>query len=162
LRYERKLAVIMIDIDHFKQVNDFYGHQIGDQALQLLSGILRSTCRQSDLVARYGGEEFVILLSEVDLKGAQTLAEKLRSVVAAASVQLSPQQIADKPGAAAPGIGSVRMDPSVLRFTISLGIACLDAPALKELVPPTRLVALADAALYQAKHTGRNRVTVHQ
>jgi diguanylate cyclase (GGDEF)-like protein len=162
LRYGRSLAIIMLDIDHFKLVNDYYGHQVGDQALQVLASILQNSCRQSDLVARYGGEEFVIMLPEVELKGAQTLAEKLRATVAAAAVQLTPQQLADKPGTAALGPTTTRFEPGVLRFTISLGVACLDAAALKDLAPPTRLVALADAALYQAKHTGRNRVTIHQ
>lgn len=161
VRHGRGLGIIMIDIDHFKLVNDFYGHQVGDQALQILAGQLKGNCRVSDLVARYGGEEFIILLPEVDRAGAQVLAEKLRGLVAASSVRLNPQQLGDKPGSGAMIPESARLDPTSLRFTISLGVACVDGPALKELQPANRLVALADAALYKAKHTGRNRVMVY-
>ncbi len=142
IRQNRSLGLIMIDIDHFKDLNEQYGHEVGDQVLQLLASLLQANCRVSDVVARYGGEEFALLLPEVDSAGTQILAEKLRTRVSSATVQLGPQQ---KP----------------LRFTISLGLACLEAAALKDLVPPTRIVALADAALDKAKHTGRNRVMVH-
>jgi diguanylate cyclase (GGDEF)-like protein len=161
IRHGHSLGLLMIDIDHFKLINDFYGHQNGDQALQLLATQLIGNCRLSDLVARYGGEEFVILLPEIDRAGAQNLAEKLRGVVAANSMRLAAQPDGDQPGSRSAIPEASRFNPLVLRYTISVGVACLEAPALQELGSPSRLVALADAALYKAKHTGRNRVMVN-
>jgi diguanylate cyclase (GGDEF)-like protein len=127
----RPLGVMMIDIDQFKQINDQYGHLVGDEVIRAVSGRLRGTVRESHLVGRYGGEEFS-LITEADTDIAE-LAERLRTAVAAAPV--------------ATGRGP-------LPATVSVGIAHLrsDDPDLDT------LLARADTALYQAKHQGRNRV----
>ncbi|MFK5971489.1 MAG: diguanylate cyclase [Candidatus Marithrix sp.] len=81
LRYQRKLSLIMLDIDHFKQVNDTYGHDVGDLVLTELAIILNDHCRQSDIPIRWGGEEFIILLPETDKQGAKKLAERIRCAI---------------------------------------------------------------------------------
>jgi diguanylate cyclase (GGDEF)-like protein len=129
--HNRPLAVIMIDIDHFKLINDQHGHLVGDDVIRAISGRLRRTVRESDLVGRYGGEEFS-LITEADTDTAE-LAERLRNAVAATPV--------------ATGRGP-------MPATVSVGIAHLRTadPDLDT------LLARADAALYQAKRQGRNRV----
>lgn len=124
------LAVMLLDLDHFKQVNDIHGHHRGDQALAAVAQILTGSLRASDFAARYGGEEFLILLPDTDRLGARTIAEKLRGQIERAD--LSP----------------------VASLTGSFGIAVLpdDASDLG------RLVRKADRALYAAKAGGRNRV----
>jgi diguanylate cyclase (GGDEF)-like protein len=121
----------MIDLDHFKQVNDTYGHLNGDAVLAELASILVTCTRESDVCARYGGEEFGIILSETTEPGARTLAERVRAKVAAATF------------------------PGGLKLTISIGVAATDEPALF-----TALMERADQALYAAKHGGRNQVRV--
>lgn len=128
-RYGRSLSLIMLDIDHFKQYNDRYGHLAGDEALRCLAQILRKNSRRVDTVARYGGEEFSIILPETDLVQAAVQAERLRT---AAAEQQWPE-------------GSL---------TISLGAAAL----LPEMTRVEDLVRDADRALYQAKEAGRNKV----
>ena len=125
------LTAVLCDLDNFKQINDVYGHDKGDQALAAASAALRSSLRESDLVGRYGGEEFLILLPDTPLDGAVVLAEKLRSEVALVNV---------------PGV-----DRAV---TASFGVACFpdDAP------DGEMLVRMADRALYAAKAGGRNCV----
>jgi len=133
-RSKRPFSVVMVDIDHFKRVNDLYGHAIGDQALQGLAGHLRSITRDFDIVGRYGGEEFVLLLSETNLESASGVAERLREVVEKMPIQT---------------------DVGGLRMTISLGVteyASANTPSLET------LIARADKALYLAKEKGRNRV----
>jgi two-component system, cell cycle response regulator len=140
-RYQRPLSVLLIDIDHFKRVNDTYGHQFGDAVLASTAATLRETLRASDSVARYGGEEFVITLPETTLEAAAAAAEKLRAAVESRTVE---------------------RDGTTARVTISVGVAALDAPAPLSAAPATeataRLLASADAAMYAAKHAGRNRV----
>jgi eukaryotic-like serine/threonine-protein kinase len=135
-RHDRPLAAIMLDIDHFKKVNDGYGHAVGDQVIQTVAARLRATARDSDLVGRYGGEEFALLMPETGKSGA-VLAERLREAVEQLPVQT----------AAGP-----------LRVTISVGVAQLTVPGgdLSE------LLGRADDALYRAKAAGRNRVEVDQ
>ncbi len=128
-RYGRSLSLIMLDIDHFKQFNDRYGHLAGDEALRSLALILRKNSRRVDTVARYGGEEFAIILPETDLPQAGVQAERLRT---AAAEQQWPE-------------GSL---------TISLGAAALSS-AMNRVED---LVRDADRALYQAKAAGRNKV----
>lgn len=134
-RYRRPVALVLIDIDHFKAVNDTHGHLTGDRVLKGVAAILRRHARAADLPARYGGEELAILLPETDLEGARRLAERVRSAVEAARFR-------DDAG------GEVRV-------TISAGAAV--APPARE---PDALVAAADAGLYRAKRAGRNRVEV--
>ena len=132
-RYGRPLTLVMIDIDHFKKVNDAFGHPVGDAVLQKLAQVLKRTTRQSDVVARFGGEEFAVLLPETPMREALQFAEKIRAAVAA-----------EKLG---PGMPS--------HITVSAGLAAMSQ---SELHSPEDLVAAADAALYRAKRNGRNRV----
>jgi diguanylate cyclase (GGDEF)-like protein len=125
------LSAILCDLDHFKQINDVYGHDKGDQALAAASTALRSSLRESDLAGRYGGEEFLILLPDTALNGAIVLAEKLREAVALTIV---------------PGV-----DRSI---TASFGVASFP----DEAPDGEMLVRMADRALYGAKARGRNCV----
>lgn len=126
-------AILMIDVDHFKRINDEYGHEIGDQVLQQIAMHLLNNARAGDFVFRYGGEEFLIVLAEVDQVLAMKAAEKLRKRVEEAELLLA--------------------NDRRLRVTVSIGVAASDGHPDYE-----RIVERADAALYQAKHHGRNRV----
>ena len=134
-RHDQPLSVVMLDIDHFKAINDTYGHAAGDAVLQQVAECITKTVRTSDVVFRYGGEEFLILLANTTQEGALHLAERIRS------------ELQNHPCFA--GVG----DP--LRVTASLGVASLNANDSKEV-----LVSRADHALYRAKHEGRNRVAL--
>jgi diguanylate cyclase (GGDEF)-like protein len=131
VRTHSPLALALVDIDHFKQVNDTYGHLNGDAVLAELASILVTGARESDVCARYGGEEFGLILHETTEPGARTLAERIRAKVAAATF------------------------PGGLKLTISIGVAATDEPALF-----TTLMERADQALYSAKQGGRNQVRV--
>lgn len=135
-RYGRRFAIVMADIDHFKQVNDTYGHGVGDEALKAFAGILRHGLREVDVTYRYGGEEFLILLPETDRDGALIAAERLRARVQSQVL-------------------THRNDASVrLRLTASFGIAAFrDDDAHYHAV-----MERADSCLYLAKANGRNRV----
>ncbi|MDN5843582.1 MAG: GGDEF domain-containing protein [Alcaligenaceae bacterium] len=124
------LAIVMIDVDHFKAVNDKFGHAAGDEVLKAMTALIVAEARSEDVVARMGGEEFVILLSETGSDPARRFAERLRSTIE--------QTNFDK-------VGNV---------TISLGVACCPANG----TDVRDALALADAALYRAKEAGRNRV----
>ena len=130
-RHHNAIAFLMIDLDHFKQVNDSYGHLNGDAVLHELAQILASSARESDVCARYGGEEFALILHETTESGAKILAERIRAKVAAATF------------------------PGGLKLTISIGVAATAEPALF-----TTLMERADQALYAAKQGGRNQVRV--
>lgn len=134
-RYKRKLSLIMFDIDHFKQVNDSYGHLVGDQVLLALATLCKQKLREADPIGRYGGEEFIALVIEADYKRAFLVGERLRREVEKMSIPV--------PGGA-------------IHITVSVGIASLtkNIPDLKT------LISRADQALYRAKHNGRNRVVV--
>jgi diguanylate cyclase (GGDEF)-like protein len=136
-RHRLPLSVLMIDLDHFKQVNDTHGHQTGDHVLKVVARTLARMLRTEDLLARYGGEEFVILARGIDKAAARTIAERVRSTIESLLIPLS----SDPDGA--------------LRITISVGTA-----TFVDGVPVSRvaLLAAADAALYRAKRNGRNRV----
>lgn len=133
-RYHRPLALMMADIDHFKAVNDRYGHLIGDQVLQAVAGILQRNLRQVDILARYGGEEFVMALPETDITTALALAERLRNAI-------SDTVFATEHGP--------------LSLTLSLGVVAMsDGNSISF----EYLLDTADRMLYQAKQAGRNRV----
>ncbi|WP_313338085.1 sensor domain-containing diguanylate cyclase [Stutzerimonas nitrititolerans] len=136
-RYDSQAALVMFDIDHFKAINDNYGHQAGDAVIQQVAGLIRENLRDSDVAGRYGGEEFVVLLPDTDKEGALMFAERLRYVVEACEV---------------------RHEQHRIRFTISLGVADLSAPSNGH----AQLIEWADSALYASKSAGRNRVTLHQ
>jgi diguanylate cyclase (GGDEF)-like protein len=128
----------MIDVDHFKAVNDTYGHQAGDEVLSETARRLEAVKRASDVLIRYGGEEFLALLPETDAHGAVVVAEKLRAAVADTAI---PYLV--------PEVG-----PIEIRVRVSIGVSCLDA----EMYDGALLVAAADNALYRAKAAGRDRV----
>ena len=131
------LALALVDIDHFKVVNDTHGHLVGDKALRAVTDALRSQLRAYDLAGRFGGEEFVVLLPEAREVDAINVAERLRAHIAAMSI---------------PVRDDAESGPSI-KLTISVGVAALDGES-REL---TDMLAAADAALYYAKETGRNR-----
>lgn len=128
------LAVIFADLDHFKHVNDTWGHHVGDQALQHLATIMRANVRTMDVVARYGGEEFVIVLPEQSLAPAHHLAERIRRLVAETPVIVE---------------ATIQFD-----ITVSLGVASFPADGASI----DDVLIAADAAMYRAKRSGRNRV----
>ena len=136
LRYDATLALLMIDLDHFKKVNDSYGHLVGDDVLRDVGQLLLETIRGSDIVARYGGEEFLMLLPETDDTGAEAFAERIRLAV---------QQHPFNGGAGG----------TALALTASIGVAVYPAARIESVED---LLARADAALYRAKADGRNRV----
>lgn len=139
-RHNSKLALIMLDIDHFKLLNDHYGHQQGDMVLIHLARILKDNVRNIDLIARYGGEEFAVLMSGSDKKEGAIVAEKLRK-----KIEAYPFPALQK------GAGP-------LKTTISLGVAEYSA----DMNSTDDLIKSADNALYKAKEDGRNRVKVHE
>jgi diguanylate cyclase (GGDEF)-like protein len=128
-RYGKLLSVIMLDLDHFKRVNDAYGHQVGDAVMQRVTAIFKAVIRESDLAGRYGGEEFLIVLPETDCGEAAVVAERIR-------VQVEELQWTE------PG----------LRPTISGGVAEFSEEGAD------RLLQRADGLLYRAKELGRNRI----
>ena len=136
-RYWTPMAIMMIDVDRFKLVNDRYGHQVGDQVLEHLGRILRERTRQSDIAARYGGEELTVLLPQTALEQATAVAETLR------------QLVAEKP--------FIDDSGRQIHVTISIGLACFPELGVDD---AERLLQYADAALYQAKEQGRNRVVL--
>lgn len=133
-RYSRPFALILFDIDHFKQVNDRYGHLAGDAVLRQIGTLVGSRVRRDDVVARTGGEEFAILTPEVDLRGAIDLATKLNKLVAETYFEF---------------------DGTRIDVRISLGVAAWIPGVFRE---PEDLLRLADEKLYEAKRTGRNKV----
>ena len=132
----REIAVLMIDVDHFKLVNDEYGHAAGDQVLRAIADTLRANTRAFDSLARYGGEEFVVVMPGTEPEDASLAAERLRAAVEALPFVL--------------GAG---IHP---RLTVSIGVACCQEMP----VTPEALLHAADAALYAAKRAGRNRVAI--
>jgi diguanylate cyclase (GGDEF)-like protein len=135
-RHSAPLTVLMIDLDHFKHVNDTYGHPAGDRVLARIGTTLSAMVRTEDLVARYGGEEFTVVCRGIDLSQGRTLAERLRGCVEALRVEEG---------------------EAVMRLTISVGVASFPASGIDS---PEDLLAAADRALYRAKNGGRNRVEV--
>ena len=130
----RAMSVMIMDMDHFKSVNDTYGHDVGDEVLKQLAAIIMNTIRSADLAARYGGEEFVILMPETDASRAYEAAERLRK-----NVESTPFIITHAQGQ--------------IQKTVSIGHATM----LPNDTPET-LLKRADVSLYEAKHGGRNRV----
>ncbi|MBF0164880.1 MAG: diguanylate cyclase [Magnetococcales bacterium] len=135
-RKKSRLSVLLMDIDHFKEVNDVFGHDVGDTVLRVVSKALAAQVRTSDMVIRYGGEEFLVILQEGDEYSGERMAEKLRLAVAALKIPVS---------------------SGIMRKTISIGVAGFpsDGEDIWE------VIKCADLALYEAKHTGRNRAITY-
>jgi len=134
-RYDRTASIVIFDIDHFKSVNDTYGHQFGDDVIRMVAQITREHARESDFAGRYGGEEFVVLLPDTDLQGAAHFAERLRKAIETRALDFQGQP---------------------KNFTVSLGVASLEP----EMQAHQQLIEKADQALYRSKESGRNRTTL--
>jgi diguanylate cyclase (GGDEF)-like protein len=135
-RSQHTSSLVIIDIDHFKKVNDTYGHVVGDEVIRHLSSLIRNHVRETDISGRYGGEEFVILLADTQLKNAYIFSERLRREVEESS--------------------SYHNDIE-LKYTISLGVAEVE----QSMKSYGEWVSCADAALYHAKENGRNKIGLH-
>lgn len=136
-RYGSQAVLVIFDIDHFKRINDGFGHQAGDKVIRSLADLIRQQVRETDIAGRYGGEEFAVLLPDADVQGAWLFAERLREAVERVTVPYEQQHIA---------------------FTISLGLAGFKSVAQSH----EELIEWADQALYQSKKTGRNKTTIFQ
>ncbi len=132
-RYGHPSSLLMLDIDHFKSINDTHGHAVGDEALRTFTAACRALLRESDLLGRTGGEEFAILLPETDVAGARMVAERIRRCTAELLVPARTETV---------------------RFTVSIGVACC-AAGTRDV---DAMLSSADEALYRAKAAGRNRV----
>jgi diguanylate cyclase (GGDEF)-like protein len=135
-RYRNQLAVMMLDMDHFKRVNDSHGHQVGDETLRVVAETIRTTMRRTDIAGRFGGEEFLVLATETSPEGALTLAQRFQAAIKGAAVPL--------PGG------------DTLSLTVSIGV-CSVSPERRT---PADLIQGADEALYRAKESGRDRIVV--
>lgn len=131
-RYNTKFSMILLDIDHFKEVNDIHGHNVGDMILKEIANILKSSVRVEDVVGRWGGEEFIILTSNYSMKSLMSLAEKIRKNIETYNF------------------------PVVGKKTASFGVSILHEEDTQEM-----MIARADKSLYHAKKTGRNKVCLH-
>lgn len=137
LRHGSPMSVLMLDIDHFKRVNDSFGHTVGDEVLKIVGQVLRESCRIYDVPGRYGGEEFCIVLPETRVGNTTVVAERIRTRLAATELPV--------------GNASVSV-------TASIGVAGMDSVSDEGVVSAAALIERADRALYAAKHHGRNRV----
>ena len=136
MRYGAPLSVVLLDVDHFKGVNDTYGHQKGDEILVAIASLLKKVCRTNDIAARYGGEEFLMILPQSNAQGAFKIAERLREEMMKMNFT---------------------GNESNFSVTTSCGVAELDRDFIKN---TDQLVAIADHALYEAKNSGRNKTII--
>jgi len=134
-RKNETISIIMLDIDHFKQVNDTYGHKIGDDVIKKLASVMKEAQRKSDVIARYGGEEFIILLPDTSYDNAKEVAEKLRKKIEESFITTDTGQ--------------------KVRFTVSIGVSVVNEEIENNADEATQR---ADTALYRAKESGRNKV----
>lgn len=140
-RTTKPLACILFDLDHFKRVNDTFGHEAGDEALRMVASVVREQCRENDILGRFGGEEFAIVLPETTLEGAHEIAERLRESIQSCQVAL--------------------VSGKTLTVTASFGVACIERLTLNVDEAVTELLKQADVALYRAKEFGRDRVEIY-
>jgi len=140
-RYQLPLFVLLLDIDHFKRVNDAYGHPAGDQVLVSLGRLIQQAVREADVIARYGGDEVLIIAPNNNLASAVALAERLRQAVETQAL----------------GMTSGPEQPQEIRVTVSVGVAGTS----RDMTDSRQLLENADIALYRAKQDGRNRVIAH-
>ena len=139
-RYRHSLSLVLCDIDHFKKINDTYGHQVGDRILKEFVQWINESIRDGvDWLARYGGEEFLIVVPETDTKGACCVVERLRRMLSQKAIGIQGERI---------------------HITASFGVTGLDPATPDEKISPEALITQADECLYQAKQEGRNRVRV--
>jgi diguanylate cyclase (GGDEF)-like protein len=138
VRAQEPLSIALVDIDHFKNVNDTYGHLAGDRLLKTIANALSTQSRDYDRVGRFGGEEFVLLLPQITEADATNLAERLRAFIERMEIPID-----ERPGT------------PLIKVTVSIGVTAMATDEPREL---TGLLATADSALYQAKQGGRNRV----
>ncbi len=140
-RYREPISFLMVDVDHFKQINDTYGHVAGDMLLREIADMLKKIVREVDIVARYGGEEFLIVLPNGDMLGAKILAERLRESIEKTIFNIEENKIL---------------------ITISIGVKSTNLKlSVDSSAEVTKLINQADMALYKAKASGRNRVEVY-
>ncbi len=139
-RYNLQLSMLLLDIDHFKKINDTYGHYIGDLVLKSLGHLLLKNVRKMDIIARYGGEEIAVIAPHTSVPTAVDLAERLRQIV-----ETSVMVPADK-----------QENRQAVTISVSIGVAGLD----RQIVDKQSLIERTDEALYRAKQKGRNRVVV--
>jgi diguanylate cyclase (GGDEF)-like protein len=140
----RPFCVLMMDLDHFKQVNDSYGHLVGSQTLEEVGGLITRALRAGDVAARFGGEEFAAFLLKADCAQGLVAAERVRTSIEAHVFSAVRRGASDETG-------------ETLRLTISIGVAAYPDDARD----PIELIELADTALYRAKNMGRNRVVAY-
>ena len=133
-RYNHEMTLLMMDIDNFKQVNDTYGHPVGDQVLREIANCIQQTIRKIDIASRYGGEEFTVILPETNIKDAKIIAERIRKNISKIKINVK---------------GDIYICP-----TVSIGMSEYPSCALDE----QTLIELADVALYNAKNNGKNCV----
>lgn len=134
-RHQHKTSLVMFDIDHFKKINDGYGHPAGDEVIRQTSRILQETLRDIDVSGRYGGEEFAVIMIDTDAQGAYALAERIRENIQAYTVEYEDMKI---------------------EYTISLGVSEIST----DISDPTAWIDSADKGLYQAKRNGRNNTVI--
>lgn len=132
-RHGTPLSLVLFDLDHFKRINDTYGHSAGDEVLKRVADLMRRSIRIEDVLARYGGEEFVILSSLTNKEGAYSLAERIRKLIEENPVEYEGREI---------------------RFTISGGVSSIN----EDIIGPEALIKVADTRLYKAKEMGRNLI----
>ena len=137
IRHGSPVSLIMLDIDHFKRVNDSFGHSAGDRVLRSVGQVLRDSCRVYDVAARYGGEEFCIVLPETRVGSTTVVAERIRERLATSRFEVGAESVV---------------------VTASIGIAGVDSAEVEGALNSSTLIDRADQALYAAKHHGRNRV----
>ncbi|MBU4528030.1 sensor domain-containing diguanylate cyclase [Hoeflea sp.] len=136
LRYKSGLSLLMLDIDHFKHVNDAYGHDVGDQVICRVAELVRSSLRDLDILGRWGGEEFIAVLPHTEIRAARSLAERIRETIAGQSLEAE----GHKP----------------FSVTVSIGLAEIGAGGTAH----QQMIKFADNALYEAKNAGRNQVVI--
>jgi len=136
MRYNSPLSIVLLDVDHFKDVNDSYGHQKGDEILVTFASILKKFCRANDIAARYGGEEFLMILPQSNAQGAFKIAERVREEIMKMSF-----------------VGN----DSKFSVTTSCGVAELNRDYMKN---TDQLINVADNAMYEAKNSGRNKTII--
>ncbi len=138
-RYKKSFSLMMLDLDHFKKINDEYGHPAGDIVLKEVSKAIQNTIRDCDIAARYGGEEFTIVLPETEIRGTAMVAERLGK----AFEQLE-----------------VDTNGCSIDVTVSVGVTCYNP--LSEKIEKSEILSAADNALYNSKNKGRNMISIHR